>query len=91
MTQATPLLARILPSDKEGNPTPRSFYQGAEELGRLKRLLKKRKKHLQKLRRGQKVSSSQVHWVSEHEEEIKVSNEISDKLVDDPADRKPRV
>ena len=49
----------------------------------------KEKKHLQKLRGGEKISSSQVHWVSEHEEEIEMSNQISNELIDDPANREP--
>lgn len=45
----------------------------------------KRRKNLQKLRRGQKIPSSQVHWISEHQEEIKMSNEVSNELIDHPA------
>lgn len=37
---------------------------------------------VQKLRCGQEVPPSQVHWVSEHQEEIKMSNEVSNELID---------
>lgn len=50
-------------------------------------MFNKRRENLQKLRCGQKIPSSQVHWVSEHQEEIKMADKVSNELIDHPAKR----